>query len=153
MKALQIVKARALKLAVQKEIRRSAESRYDHRLHGVLLVCQGCSCAAVGAWLGEHPATVQRWVHRLAAGGCPGLREGVRAGRPRRLTEATSAKLAQDLRGRPRDLGYDQDHWNGKLLARHLRHKYELQLGPRQCQRLLRRLGSRPGEPRPRPAR
>jgi hypothetical protein len=32
---------------MQGEIRRSEESRYDHRLHGVLLVAQGMSCPEV----------------------------------------------------------------------------------------------------------
>jgi hypothetical protein len=30
--------------ALQDEIRSSDESRYDHRLHGVLMVAQGLSC-------------------------------------------------------------------------------------------------------------
>ena len=149
MKALRIAEAEAARIAVQQEIRRSVESRYDHRLHGVLLVCQGHSCAAVAGWLGEHPATVQRWVHRFAAGGCGALREGARAGRPGRLAAADWAKAAQDLRASPRELGYAQDRWDGKLLARHLRQQYEILLGPRQCQRLLRRRGVDPRGPAP----
>jgi len=138
MKALQIADAPARRTAVQQEIRRSAESWYDHRLHAVLLVCQGHHCAAVGAWLGEHPATVQRWVHRFAARGLSGLREEDRAGRPRRLAAPAWANVLQDLRRPPRDLGYDQNLWDGKLLAQHLRQRYQVRLGPRQCQRLLR---------------
>ena len=141
MKALRIADAPAARLALRQEIRRSAESRYDHRLHGVLLVCQGHPCAAVAAWLGEHPATVQRWVQRFAAGGCGALREGPRAGRPGRLASAAWASAAQDLWVSPRGLGYEQDAWNGPLLARHLRERYQVRLGPRQCQRLLLRLG------------
>jgi transposase len=144
MEALRIVRAEAARTAVQQEIRRSAESRYDHRLHGVLLVSRGQHCAAVAAWLGEHPATVQRWVRRFAAGGCAALRDGPRAGRPRRLDAAAWAKAAQDLRASPRALGYEQAAWDGGLLARHLRQRYDVRLGPRQCQRLLLRLGLRP---------
>ncbi len=129
---------------MQQEIGRSMESRYDHRLHGVLLVCQGHPCAAVAAWLGEHPATVQRWVHRFAAGGCGALREGPRAGRPGRLAVAGWAEIAQELRASPRALGYDQDTWDGSLLAQHLRQHYGVRLGLRQCQRLLRRPELRP---------
>ena len=145
MKALRIADAEAARISVQQEIGRSVESRYDHRLHGVLLVCQGHPCAAVAAWLGEHPATVQRWVHRFAAGGCGALREGPRAGRPGRLALADWAKAAQDLRTPPRALGYDQDTWDGPLLARHLRQHYGVSLGLRQCQRLLSRTELRAG--------
>ena len=34
-------------LGLQDEIRRSQESRYDHRLHGLLLVAQGVRCREV----------------------------------------------------------------------------------------------------------
>ena len=33
-----------LVIALQNEISRSPESRYDHRLHGVLMVAKGMSC-------------------------------------------------------------------------------------------------------------
>jgi len=144
MKALRIAEARTLSLALQRELRRSAEARYDQRLHAVLLVCQGQSCAAVGAWLGAHPATVQRWVHRLAVRGLTGLREVAGRGRPRRLPAAARAKVAQDLQRPPRELGYEQNRWDGQLLARHLSRQYGLRLGVRQCQRLLRALESGP---------
>ena len=38
MKALRIANAEAARISLQQEIGRSVESRYDHRLHGVLLV-------------------------------------------------------------------------------------------------------------------
>jgi transposase len=145
MKALRIVRAEAARIAVRQEIGRSAESRYDHRLHGLLLVSQGHPCAAVAAWLGEHPATVQRWVHRFAAGGCAALREGPRSGRPRRLAAPAWMKAAQDLQASPRLLGYEPEAWDGGLLARHLHQVYGVHLGLRQCQRILQRLGSPPG--------
>ena len=145
MKALQIVRAEASNIAVRQEIGRSAESRYDHRLHGLLLVSQGCSCATVAAWLGEHPATVQRWVHRFAAGGGAALRDGPRSGRPRRLAAPAWTKAAQDLQASPRALGYEAEAWDSGLLARRLRQVYGVSLGLRQCQRILRRLGLRPG--------
>jgi hypothetical protein len=48
MRPLTIADASAIVLGLQDEIRRSEESRYDHRLHGVLLVAQGMSCPEVG---------------------------------------------------------------------------------------------------------
>ena len=40
---------------LQDEIRRSEESRYDHRLHGVLLVAQGATRPEVSRLLGNAP--------------------------------------------------------------------------------------------------
>ena len=85
MKALQIADAETMRIALQQEISRSDESRYDHRLHGVLLVGQGHSCYAVADWFGEHPTTIERWVHRFEERGFAGLREGGSRGEARHL--------------------------------------------------------------------
>lgn len=53
MKPLTIGDAEIVVLGLQDEIRRSEESRYDHRLHGVLLVAQGMSCRQVSDLLGD----------------------------------------------------------------------------------------------------
>ena len=53
MRKLQISDANIMQIAVQQEILRSEESRYDHRLHGVLLVSHGLSCGEVATLLGR----------------------------------------------------------------------------------------------------
>ena len=42
-------------LGLQDEISRSEESRYDHRLHGVLLVAQGMTCPEAADFWGAPP--------------------------------------------------------------------------------------------------
>ena len=74
-------------VGLQQEIQRSEESRYDHRLHGVLLVAQGMTCPEVARLLGDAPRSVQYWVHRYEQQGLAGLAEGERSGRPSRLKE------------------------------------------------------------------
>src|SRR5882762_2883677 len=44
-------------------MQRSEESRYDHRLHGVLLVAQGMTCPEVARLLGDAPRAVEDWFH------------------------------------------------------------------------------------------
>ena len=53
MRAITIEDAEEMLLVLQDEIRRSEEARYDHRLHGVLLVAQGMSAPQVAQFLGE----------------------------------------------------------------------------------------------------
>ena len=84
MRRLTISEPELIVLGLQDEIRRSEESRYDHRLHGVLLVAQGMSCPQVADLLGDAPRTVEYWVRRFEKAG---LTEGERAGRPPRLNE------------------------------------------------------------------
>ena len=57
---------------LQDEIRRSEEARYDHRLHGVLLVAQGMSAPKVAQFLGDGTRTVEYWVERFNAEGLSG---------------------------------------------------------------------------------
>jgi len=149
MRRLMVQDAEIMRIAVQQEIVRSDESRYDHRLHGILLVCSGLSCYQVASLLGQSPRTVQYWVHRFERSGFAGLQEGERPGRPSGINEATLSRVGQELRRSPQDLGYGQSFWDGKLLSHHLAERYYVRIGVRQCQRLFRRLGFRRRKPRP----
>ncbi len=149
MHKLVIADAAIMRVAIQDEIGRSEEARYDHRLHGVLLVTQGFSCALVATWFGQDARTVARWVRRFETRGFAGLHEGERPGRPARLSPRQVAAVARVLRQPPRALGYAQTLWDGKLLAHHVATRYGLALGVRQCQRLFHRLGFRQRKPRP----
>lgn len=149
MRKLKVTDVEIMRLAVQQEIARSEDSRYDHRLHGILLVSNGISCYQVAEWLGQNPVTIQRWVNRFEADGFAGLQEGERPGRPRRLNETQWKAVDRDLRRSPRELGYAQNLWDGKLLAHHLVEAYGVDVGVRQCQRMFRQLGFRLQKPRP----
>ena len=149
MKALTISDAPEIVLGLQDEIRRSLDSRYDHRLHGILLVAQGMTCPEVGALLGDAPRTVEYWVERFERSGLAGLREGERMGRPARLTAAHMEEIGQALRGDPAAVGVTVGLWDGKALSEFIEEKLGTRIGVRQCQRLFRRLGFRLRKPRP----
>ena len=149
MRKLQIEEPNIMRIAVQEEISRSEESRYDHRLHGILLLCQGMSCPEVAGLFGEDVRTVERWVKRFNVGGFAGLTEGERPGRPRKLTETQWSQLEDHLRGQPRTFDYEQNLWDGPLLSHHIMSQYGVDLSVRQCQRLFRQMGFRLRKPRP----
>lgn len=149
MRRLEIKETDIMQIAVQQEIMRSEESRYDHRLHGVLLICNGFSSNEVAELFGHSPRTVQYWIHRFEESGFAGLEETPRPGRPSRIEEAVLEEISQQLRQYPRELGYAQNLWDGKLLSHHLKEKFGISLGVRQCQRLFRQLGFRRRKPRP----
>jgi transposase len=149
MRPLAIADSAGIVLGLQDEIRRSEESRYDHRLHGVLLVAQGMTCPEVAKLLGDAPRTVEYWVHSFEQKGLAGLREGERSGRPRRLSEKQLAEINAVLRRMPREAGLGGNLWDGKTLAAWIQREYGTNLGVRQCQRLFRQLGFRLRKPRP----
>jgi transposase len=149
MRPLRVADADTIVLGLQDEIRRSEESRYDHRLHGVLLVAQGMTCPEVSRLLGDAPRSVEYWVRRFEERGLAGLVEGQRSGRPRRLSGAQLREVDRALRQTPRDLGLTGTLWDGKTLSAWIEHRFQVRLGVRQCQRLFRQRGFRLRKPRP----
>lgn len=149
MKPLTIADSATIILGLQDEVRRTEESRYDHRLHGVLLVAHGMTCPEVAALLGAAPRTVEYWIRGFEEKGLAALREGERSGRPRRLSEKHLRGINAALRRMPRELGLSGNLWDGKTLAAWIEREYKIDLGVRQCQRLFRRLGFRLRKPRP----
>jgi len=149
MKPLTIEDAETVVFGLQDEIRRSEESRYDHRLHGVLLVAQGMSCRQVSELLGDAPRTVAYWVRRFERDGLTGLTEEERPGRPRRLNEEQIQGIDLALRRQPTDFGLVGNLWDGKTLSEYVKRKWNVSLGTRQCQRVFRQLGFRLRKPRP----
>nr|WAI00054.1 MAG: helix-turn-helix domain-containing protein [Candidatus Methanoperedens sp.] len=105
MRKLEIEDAEIMKIALQQEIVRSNESRYDHRLHGVLLVSQGFSCYEVGSMLGHTPKTIETWVNQFNVKGFAGLQEDFKPGRPPSLNETISSSINSDLRINPGTFG------------------------------------------------
>jgi transposase len=136
-------------LALQDEIRRSQEARYDHRLHGILLVAQGKSSAEVAQLLGDSSRTVQYWIRRFEAEGFAGLVEDERSGRPARLNTEQLQEIDAALRKAPMEIGLPVNLWDGKTLSAFIRQRFGVDIGVRQCQRLFRQLGFRLRTPRP----
>jgi transposase len=149
MKPLTIKDAANMTLVLQDEIRRSDESRYDHRLHGVLLIAEGMSCPEVARLLGDSPRTVEYWVQRFEDQGLAGLAEGDRPGRPMRLTAEQLHQVDRVLRRTPRDVNLGATLWDGKTLSAWIKREQGVELGVRQCQRLFRQFGFRLRKPRP----
>jgi transposase len=137
-----------VKVALQQEISRSPESRYDHRLHGLLFLCHGMSTYEVGNLLGHSPRTIQYWFHRFQEEGLMGLLDAEGRGRRSSLNPRQQKQLEADLRKPPIVLGYPQGQWDGVLLSHHLGQKFALKVGTRQCQRLFHQLGFRRRKPR-----
>lgn len=149
MRKLKIQDSETIELAIQNEILRSEEARYDHRLHGILLACRGYSSYEIGDMFGQNPTTVQRWIRGFEKNGLAGLQDSERSGRPASLTPKQLREIDSALRKSPRDYGYEQNLWDGKMLSYHITRTYRIDLGTRQCQRMFHKFGFRLRKPRP----
>ena len=141
MKRIRIPDAETFIAGIQDEISRTRKGRYFHRLHVVLYVLHGASSYEAARLYGHSPRTVEYWVHRLLSYGLAGLWEGHRPGRPSRLSPSEQQRLRNEIRRFPRELGYDQNLWDGLLLSHHVEEHYAVSLSARQCQRLFHKLG------------
>jgi transposase len=93
--------------------------------------------------------TLENWVNAYNAEGFSGIQDEPRPGRPSTLTQDDRDQLEQDLRADPREFGYSQNLWDGKLLSHHIQKTFGKSLSTRQCQRLFHTLGFRQRKPRP----
>jgi transposase len=140
-KKITIPDAETFIAAIQDEISQKPEGRYYHRLHAILHVLQGESSYETAKFYGDSPRAVQYWVQRFLSQGLAGLWDKEHSGRPSQLSVSESKKLRKEIRRSPRELGYDQNIWDGPLLSFHLKERYSIDIGIRQCQRLFHNLG------------
>ncbi len=141
MKRITVPDAETFIAAIQDELLRTKEGRYFHRLAVVLYVLRGASAYDASRAFGFSSRTIEYWIKRLASNGLNGLWDGKHPGRPSRLSASQIQGLRKELRRYPRDLGYDQNLWDGLLLSHHLEKNYAVSLSVRQCQRLFHQLG------------
>ena len=127
----------ALRAALASVLLHSPQARFVHRLHVLLQVSLGHSCYDVALQFGEHPRSIERWLHRFATSGASGLRDSHHPGRAGQLSPLQRDSLQRDLRAPPLAVNFQQQHWTGKLVARHLEESYQVTMGLRCCQRLL----------------
>lgn len=112
-------------------------------------MAQGMTCPEVARLLGDAPRTVENWVHSFEERGLAGLLEGERSGRPGQLSDQQVQEVKAVLRWMPDKVGLAGSRWDGKTLASWIERQFGIELGVRQCQRLLRQLGFRLRKPRP----
>jgi transposase len=149
MRRITINDAKKAKAIIQSEIQQTDEARYQHRLHCILLLCSGETCADVSALFGDGVRTIQYWAKRFNEDGIAGLRDSERPGRRAKLSDEDKEILTEDLRCSPKEFGYTQNLWDGKLLSHHLNQKFNVDLKVRRCQVLFHELGFRRRKPRP----
>lgn len=81
MRKLDIADAEVMRIAIQQEIARSDQLRYDHRLHGLLLVTGGHSCQQVAELCESNLATEllrERMASRIVVSTTTYLRSSLR---------------------------------------------------------------------------
>jgi transposase len=126
---------------VRRELGRSPELRYAHRLDGVLLVAQGMPYRSAAAWMGDAPRTLAYWVHRYERRGLEGLREQPPPGRARRLSAPQLTEVADVVRRPPTAAGMSGTRWSGPSLAAWIENQFAVHVSVRHARRILQECG------------
>jgi len=129
---------------IHQEFRRSAETRYIHRLHGVLLVLSGLSTVKAGKLLEVPQRTVAHWLIQFRKHGVEGLRDAEKSGRSKVLNPQQKQILTDALAKSPRDAGLDADTWTNVLALSFLIKTCGVECNIRSCSRLLKEFRSQP---------
>ena len=128
----------ANKALIKKEFRSSSDSRYQHRLHSVLLVLNGLSRVKAARLLGDSFRTVAYWVERFERLGLLGLQEEEKSGRPTKLNKTQLLKLRSILRKPPNTQGMDGEVWTGESVNKCIEKHFNISLSLRHARRILR---------------
>ena len=140
-KVLQIKDVERVNAEIQDYFSVNEDARFVRRLDVILLICNEHQINYVAGLFEVNPTTVQRWIHRLNTFGFEGLRDKPGRGRRPRLTTSDRVELRHDLGKSPKDFGYQQARWDGKLLSHHLKLHYGVELKVRQYQNLFKQVG------------
>ena len=113
------------------------------RLHAqmVWLSHQGYSPPQIGRITHRNEDTVRCWLHRFQKAGCGGLQEGVRSGRPPRVTATAEKMLRRWVQRSPRNYGIDRPTWTTATLAKCLGRKRGVHVTDECIRKHLHRVG------------
>lgn len=128
---------------IRKEFRRTAEARYIHRLHAVLVVLKGLSTVAAGKLLGDPQPSISRWVTQFRKHGPTSLRDREKPGRPSALNPIQMKSFALALRKAPSAAGLEGKAWTGVLVCIFLKKRFGVRLTIRHSRRLLKSFQNR----------
>lgn len=144
MERLKIKDKEKITLQIQRYFKESEESRFIHRLHGVLLFInkEDESCDSIGALFNNSPRSVSNWINKVnQTGNIECLRDKSRSGRPARLNREQKEELKEILQKSPEESGVAVNIWDGKSLSYFIKEKYGIDLKVRACQNLFHELG------------
>ena len=133
--------------------KRSRDPRQIRRLLALAAVYAGMSRAEAARVGGMDRQTLRDWAHRFNAEGPEGLRDRPRAGRPRQLTEAQMAALAEIVETGPDPAMDGVVRWRRVDLKRMIEARFGVVYSERAISDLLARLSfsyisGRPRHPR-----
>ena len=115
--------------------------RLRRRAQTILLTQQGSTSGDMARITRQSQMNVRRLMHRFDEGGCNGLLENQRSGRPADITPAIENYLRVVIKQSPRHYGYGRPGWTTQLLAKFLRRQFQCEVTDECIRQHLERAG------------
>jgi transposase len=141
MKAIQITRTIPTADELWDLYRNEKDGRMKERYHSIALMHDLKSAPKVAKVLGRVRNTVWEWVTAFNESGADGLRYVKSPGARSRLTDDEKEQLKANVLAGPRALGYNFPIWDGKNLSHHIKKAFDVELGVRAVQKLLKKMG------------
>lgn len=117
----------------------SDESKFYFRVFAVNMVLSGFTAGSIGNMAGVTRQAVSGWVKTVDEQGFEALRPQKHTGRPSKLLPEQLTAIDTVLQSDPSKYGFKV--WDGPSLSAYIKTSSGIEVGVRQCQRLLHKLG------------
>ena len=141
MKAIQITRESPTADELWNLYRSEKDGRMKERYHAIALMHELKSAPKVAKVIGRVRNTVWEWVSAFNDGGIDALHYVKPPGPRSRLTDEEKEQLKADVLAGPRACGYEYSNWDGKSLSFHIKKSFDVELGVRAVQKLLKEMG------------
>jgi len=125
----------------RKEAEADGMYRVARRIHAVLLNYDGRTAPEIARILKVARSRVAEWLRNYEESGYEALLEGVRPGRPRRLSEEQTAMLCDILDSGPVAYGFLSGVWTSPMITRVIAEEFGVAYHPGHVRKLLHALG------------
>ena len=135
-----------LQKALEKAIE-AGEKRYARRILAIMMLADQIDHKEVRKRLKITQATLRNWIKLWNKGGLESLKPKKPKGAEPKLTEKQWEELKIEISRSPRELGYDADLWNTKLVLIHIKKKYGVTYHEKYIYKALKKRGLNLGSP------
>lgn len=129
-------------------IREDADRLNAIKCQALIALTKEVSVTAVCQVLNVTRETLSQWRKRLSSEGIAGLKTKPGKGRKGNLTPEITEDLKQQVLKPPKELGYKQAIWDGKLVCKYVKDNYSKAIGVRTAQNWLHKIGFTRQRPR-----
>jgi putative transposase len=113
---------------LEKMYKSHENKRTRERAHMILLSYGGQTPQQIGKTLLTSDDRVRDAINRFLTGGCAGLEEGERSGRPPKISNEMEAKLRDWVLATPEEQSVQRSYWTTESLAKSLKKEFRVKV-------------------------